>query len=258
MICAGIDAGSRTIKIVLFDSGRNSVVASGIADQGVAQDELAGDLFDRLLADAGLSRSDVRAAVATGYGRDRVKFANTTITEITCHARGVRHLVPGVRTVIDMGGQDSKLIRIDADGRVRDFVMNDRCAAGTGRFLEVVANRIGVPVGELGMVARSATAPCAINSTCVVFAETEIVGLLAGGALPADLAAGVQTALASRVAGMAGRVPAEPVVFAGGVALVPGMAEALGRAFAKPVLVAQDAQSTGALGAALLACEERA
>lgn len=256
MICAGIDVGSRTIKIVLFDRERGTLVASGIVDQGIAQDELTGGLFDRLLVGAGLSRRDVQATVATGYGRDRVNFANTTITEITCHARGVRYVAPGVRTIIDMGGQDSKLIRIDADGRVRDFVMNDRCAAGTGRFLEVVATRIGVPVSELGAIARGAANPCAINSTCVVFAETEIIGLLAGGALPADLAAGVQTALASRVASMAGRNLVEPVVFVGGVALVPGMAEALGQAFAKPVRVSEQAQLTGALGAALLAAEE--
>jgi len=142
MICAGIDAGSRAIKVVLYDHARSQVLGRGLADQGVAQPRLAEDLFNQTLSHAGIDPSMVRAIVATGYGRNRVAFATTTITEITCHARGVFHLAPDTRSIVEIGGQDSKVIRLENAGRVRDFAMNDRCAAGTGRFLEVLATRL--------------------------------------------------------------------------------------------------------------------
>ena len=126
MICAGIDAGSRTIKVVLFDAGHGKVIASDVSDQGVAQDALASQLFDSLLNRANLAREDVRRIVATGYGRNIIDFADTTITEITCHAAGVRHVVPEAATVIDIGGQDSKVLWLTAEGTVRDFAVNDR------------------------------------------------------------------------------------------------------------------------------------
>jgi predicted CoA-substrate-specific enzyme activase len=253
MICVGIDAGSRTIKIVLVDAERLAVRAAGVMDQGVEQDALATLLFQRLLNENGLRRQHVARIVATGYGRNIVNMADTTITEITCHTCGVRHTVPEAATIIDIGGQDSKLIRVSGDGHVRDFAMNDRCAAGTGRFLEVVAARLGVPLGSLGDLAAASRHPAAISSMCVVFAETEIVGLLASGTAPPDIVAGVQTSLAERVAAMAGRDVAEPIVFTGGVAMVPGMAAALARVLRHPVRVAPDPQITGALGAAILA-----
>lgn len=253
MICAGIDAGSRTIKVVLVEAETLAVLAAGAVDQGVEQDALALGLLDRLCADSGVPRKRLRAVVATGYGRKLIDGAHETITEITCQAWGVRHRVPGVRTIIDIGGQDSKLVRLGADGAVSDFVMNDRCAAGTGRFLEVVATRLGVRLAELGRLAAASAAPAAISSMCVVFAETEIIGLLASGSTPRDIAAGVQASIASRVAAMAGRNVAEPVVFTGGVALAPGMEAALEKALGKPLAVAPDPQVTGALGAAVLA-----
>jgi predicted CoA-substrate-specific enzyme activase len=255
MICAGIDAGSRTIKVVLLDPQTREVLAAGVQDQGVQQDLLARQLLDKLLGQRGLGRADIRRAVATGYGRRLVPVAEETITEITCHARGVRHRVPAAATIIDIGGQDSKLLRLGADGGVRDFVMNDRCAAGTGRFLEVLSARLAVRLGSLGELARRSSAPAVISSMCVVFAETEIVGLLAAGAAAADIVAGVQAAIAARVAAMAGRNVAAPVVFTGGVALVPGMDAALAAALGCPVTVAPDPQLTGALGAALLAAD---
>jgi len=258
MICAGIDAGSRTIKIVLVDAARLEVLAAGVTDQGVEQDALATRLFHRLLDGNGLRRQDISRIVATGYGRNIVGIADTTITEITCHACGVRHVMPGAATIVDIGGQDSKLIRVSRDGRVRDFAMNDRCAAGTGRFLEVVAHRLGVPLGSLGDLAAASRRPAAISSMCVVFAETEIVGLLASGTAPPDIVAGVQMSLAERVVAMAGREVAEPVVFTGGVAMVPGMAAALARALGRAVTVAPDPQMTGALGAAILAARTEA
>jgi len=253
MICAGIDAGSRTMKVVLMDSDTHGVIASTVADQGVEQDALAARLLDRLLRKSGLVRGQLGAVVATGYGRKLIRGADEAVTEITCQAAGVAQVAPGARTVIDIGGQDSKLLRLDAGGRVRDFAMNARCAAGTGRFLEVVAAQLGVRIAELGTMAGASRQPARISSMCVVFAETEIIGLLAQGVTPEDIAAGVQAAIAARLAAMAGgRAPA-PLVFTGGVALIAGMDAALAAAFAQPVAVAPDPQLTCALGAAILA-----
>ncbi len=290
MIFAGIDAGSRTIKVVLIDADTKAcrkhephvkrgakykkylapgftggsqfgfpevsklqIVAKGLADQGVEQDKLAKELFERLLKDNNINRKDVGRVTATGYGRNAVSIADGTITEITCHAVGVRQLVPQVQTVIDIGGQDSKIIRLDKDGKVRDFAMNDRCAAGTGRFLEVVAERLAVPLESLGRLAAKSKNPAAISSMCVVFAETEIVGLLAAGAAREDIIAGVQTAISNRIAAIAGRSVEPPIIFTGGVAMITGMNDALQSVLGKKVTISPDPQMTGALGAAILA-----
>ncbi|MGE5293202.1 MAG: acyl-CoA dehydratase activase [Solirubrobacterales bacterium] len=253
MIYAGIDAGSRAIKVVLIDADGSRIVGKAHADQGIEQGRLACELFDRTLAESGVGRSDVRRIVATGYGRNAIHIADTTITEITCHAVGVRHLVPQARTIIDIGGQDSKLVRLDANGKVRDFAMNDRCAAGTGRFLEVVAGRLGIPVGQLGAMASRSGNPAAISNMCVVFAETEIIGLLSCGRAAEDIVAGVQNAIASRIVAMAGRSVEPPVVFTGGVARISGMETALQTALGQSIEISPEPQMTGALGAALLA-----
>lgn len=255
MITAGIDAGSRALKALLLDSASGRVLARGQRDQGIRQDALAAEVLAGLLAQAGMGRDDLGKVVATGYARNVIRQADAAITEITCHARGVAHASPGARTVVEIGGQDSKVIHLDGGGRVRDFAMNDRCAAGTGRFLEMLAVRLEVELEKLGALAAQAQSPAAISSMCVVFAETEIIGLLAGGAEPADIVAGVQRAVAHRVASLAGRELPEPVVFTGGVALVGGMSDALAEALSCPVNVAPDAQYTGALGAAILAAE---
>ena len=253
MICAGIDAGSRSIKAVLFDTERLLVLSSGITDQGVEQQRLAAELFERVLKAGQLKRSQVFAVVATGYGRNAVRFADTTITEITCHARGVSHLAPDARTVIEIGGQDSKVISLEDGGRVRDFYMNDRCAAGTGRFLEMVAARLGVDWEQLAELGRQSRQPALISNMCVVFAETEIIGLLAEGRPVPDVVAGVQTAIATRVSALAGRSLSPPVYFTGGVALQSGMAGALQETLSCPIRVVPQPQYTGALGAAILA-----
>jgi (R)-2-hydroxyacyl-CoA dehydratese activating ATPase len=253
MMYAGIDAGSRAIKVVLIDADASRIIAKAQADQGIEQDRLACELFEKTLADNGIQRSDVRRIVATGYGRNAIHIADTTITEITCHAVGVRHLVPEVRTIIDIGGQDSKLVRLDGNGKVRDFAMNDRCAAGTGRFLELVAGRLGIPVGNLGAMASRSSNPAAISSMCVVFAETEIIGLLSCGRAGDDIVAGVQNAIASRIVAMAGRSVERPIIFTGGVARISGMETALRIALAQPISISPEPQMTGALGAALLA-----
>jgi (R)-2-hydroxyacyl-CoA dehydratese activating ATPase len=252
MICAGIDSGSRAIKVVIFDSAKHQVIAKSAADQGVEQDAIAGNLFKQLLSEIDIARSRVKRIVATGYGRNIINFADTTITEITCHAVGARFLAPDAMTVIDIGGQDSKLIRLAEMGQVRDFAMNDRCAAGTGRFLEVMAHRLGVELEDLGKLARKSSNPAIISSMCVVFAETEIIGLLASGSNREDIVAGVQASIASRIAGMSGRNLTQPIYFTGGAALVPGMKEALSKALNQEVRVVTDPQMTGALGAAIL------
>jgi predicted CoA-substrate-specific enzyme activase len=255
MICGGIDAGSRSIKVVLFDTEQVRILATRIGDQGVDQERLTRELFEQALNEAGLDRSRVAAVVATGYGRNTVRFADTTITEITCHARGVHHVAPDARTIIEIGGQDSKVIHLEAGGRVRDFAMNDRCAAGTGRFLEMVASRLDMSWEKLSELASQSKTPALISNMCVVFAETEIIGLLAEGRPLPDVVAGVQNAIATRVSALAGRAIAPPVYFTGGVAMQPGMARALEDVLSGPVRVAPHPQFTGALGAALLAGE---
>ena len=260
MICAGVDAGSRFLKVVLADAESLDILGRTSAAQGVRHDALASELLDGLLAEGSLGRDDLARTVATGYARHAVSAADATVTEITCHARGVRHVAPEARTVIEIGGQDSKLLRLTPDGLVRDFTMNDRCAAGTGRFLEVVADRLGVTVETLGDLADGSVEPAAISSMCVVFAEAEIIGLLASGAPPEDIVAGVQAAVATRVGAMAAGSVVSPVVLTGGVALISGIDWALARALDCPVTVVPDPQMTGAIGAAILAakqCTER-
>ena len=249
---AGIDAGSRTIKIVLMDAG-GQVVASGLRDQGVEVVALTEELLDGLLGRAGLERSDLGRVVATGYARNVIASADTTITEITCHAAGVRHQTPEARTIVEIGGQDSKVIQLNDSGQVRDFAMNDRCAAGTGRFLEVVADKLEVPLEALGELAAGSTSPAAISSMCVVFAETEIIGLLAAGEERTNIVAGVQHAITSRVAAMIGPNAQGPIIFTGGVAMVPGMDRALSDSLGAEIQIANEPQMTGALGAAILA-----
>jgi predicted CoA-substrate-specific enzyme activase len=257
MIAVGIDAGSRALKIILWDMEHGRVLASEVIDQGIEQRALSRGLLDKMLAiHAGGSAAG--PIVATGYGRNLLDFADATITEITCHARGVRHLLPDARTIIEIGGQDSKVIHLEPGGLVRDFTMNDRCAAGTGCFLEVVSRRMGLDLEALDRLALSGCDPAIISSMCVVFAETEIIGLLAEGRAPGAIAAGVQAAMTSRVIAMAGRNVSPPICFTGGVARLPGMVRALAGRLDCPVEVAPAPQFTGALGAALLAAERYA
>jgi len=252
MIYAGIDAGSRTVKVVLVDENCK-IISSGITDQGIKQAEIASELLEKTLEQVKAKRQDVARVVATGYGRDALDFVDTTITEITCHARGVYHLMSEAGTIIDIGGQDSKLIRLEQNGKVRDFVMNDRCAAGTGRFLEVLARELEINLQDLGQYAGKAEKPAAISSMCVVFAETEIIGLLASGESRENIVAGVQHSIATRISSMAGRNLDQPVILTGGVALIPGMPRAIEKAVGHPVIVSRTPQFTGALGAAILA-----
>ena len=251
MNTCGIDVGARTTKAVLLVSGR--AVAQAVEDTGGDPLATARRVLATVLAEAAVHEADLAAVIATGYGRGSLPFATTTVTEITCQARGVRHLAPEARGILDVGGQDTKAIALDAGGRVRDFLMNDRCAAGTGRFLEVMAGVFGIRLEEAADLALGAETPVSIASTCTVFAESEVVSLRAHG-VPGDaILAGVHASVAARLKSMVDRLAMEwPVVFTGGVARNRAAVAAVSRALAAEVIVPENPQTTGALGAALV------
>lgn len=257
-IVCGLDIGSLTAKAVVLEARTSRVLGQALVT-GTTNPELAGkQAFQQALTQADLQPADVTTVIGTGYGRSALSLISGRITEITCHARGVHHLLPQVRTVVDVGGQDSKAIALDEGGRVLDFEMNDRCAAGTGRFLEVMAGALGTDLAGFMKLATQARQPAPISSTCTVFAESEVVGLLAHGTPPAEVAAGLCTAVAQRVAALVWRLGLRPpVAFTGGVALNDPVATALAAALGTELLRPQAPQMTGALGAALLAAEGR-
>jgi len=255
MMGCGIDIGSRTTKLALYDSVKQKMVAREIMDSQLDRGNQVEKLLDRALKTAGCVRKDIQKVVGTGYGRESVSLVDETVTEITCHARGVLHFMPGARTIIEIGGQDSKVTKLSAEGKIRDFAMNDRCAAGTGRFLEVVAKLLDVDIRAMGKAASRSKNPAKINSTCVVFAESEIIGLLSKKTPRSEIIAGVQNSIVSRVMGLAGRNLETPAVFTGGVALVEGMAARFEKKSGIKIRVSRQPQFTGALGAAMLAVE---
>lgn len=251
MITLGLDIGSVAAKGVLLigEEIHTAVVPTGWNPR-VAGEELAA----ALLSETAVSREKIRI-VATGYGRISFKGADKTVTEISCHAKGVAHLLPGVDTIIDIGGQDSKVMRINERGRVVDFAMNDKCAAGTGRFLQVTAAALGLDIQRLADE-EDPLAEIAISSMCTVFAEAEIIGLLAAGELKGGIIAGLHRSVGKRVAAMARRLGiGEKIAFTGGVALNRGIRRTLAEELGRPVYVPELCQFTGALGAALLAQE---
>jgi predicted CoA-substrate-specific enzyme activase len=246
---AGVDIGSTMTKVVII---ADAVVARVVGASGPEHRRLANRVMESALANAGLGFSDIAYVVATGYGRINVPFADQQITEISCHARGVASLVPTARTVIDIGGQDCKGIKLK-DGRAVDFVMNDKCAAGTGRFLEVIAEALGIPLEEMGELSLKSQHDIEISNTCTVFAEQEVVAKLAEGVAVADLAAGVHKAIATRIHGMVRRLKVErEVVVTGGGAMNTGLVRALEKKLGLPLLVSPEPLLTGAVGAALL------
>ena len=251
---AGIDIGSTMTKVVLTDEHSN-LLAVVKGPTGPEHRRLANEVMRQALEHAGLSIGDISYIVATGYGRLNVPFADRQITELSCHARGVSSLFPKVRTAIDIGGQDAKCMRI-ANGRLVDFVMNDRCAAGTGRFLEVTAATLGIKLEDMGAMSLRATRRIKISSMCTIFAQQEVVALLSQGEQPENVLAGLHDALASRVAALARRLGIEPdVVLTGGVAKNIGMVKAMRQSLGVEVLVPEEPLITGALGAAILAKE---
>lgn len=250
----GIDLGSRAAKAVLYAPAESRIVSARTIDASPDKSADAEALVRSILDAAGVAGSDVRRILATGYGRVQAACADERTTEITCHAVGLSALHPEARTIIDIGGQDSKVILLSDDHRVVDFAMNDRCAAGTGRFLEVVARILGTDVHGLAGLVRAARSETEISSMCVVFAESEVIGMLAGGVAPGDVAAGIHRAIARRTAGLVERLGARPpIAFTGGVALNPAMSAALGEELRERLIIPADPRLTGALGAALLA-----
>lgn len=249
---AGIDVGSRTTKAVLLledGSWFSHVVLTGADPQGAAE-----KCFKVVLDKAGLDQNVVLEVVATGYGRRRVPFAHRQYTEITCHAKGAAFFFKDIQTVIDMGGQDAKVISVDGAGVVVDFVMNDKCAAGTGRFLEVMAQVLELNLEEMAEEALRAKEAASISSMCTVFAESEVISLIAEGVPRDKICWGLHLAIAKRVAAMARRLPqGKNVAFTGGVAKNRAMRKALEQILGVKLLVPEDPQVVGALGAALLA-----
>jgi predicted CoA-substrate-specific enzyme activase len=249
-----VDIGSTMTKVVVW--GEN-VLSTFIGPTGAEYRLLAHQVVQDALRQAHLSFEDLAYVISTGYGRMNVPFADGQITEVTCHGRGVFHLFPQARTIIDIGGQDSKAIKLNPEGKIDNFAMNDKCAAGTGRFLEVIAESLAVDLKELGELSLKAQTPVKISSICTVFAEQEVVGHLAEGKRLEDVLAGLHEAFASRIHSMAEQVKVEPpVVLTGGGAKNVGLRKALERRLGYELLVPPEPLITGALGAALLAKEQ--
>jgi len=251
MFC-GVDIGSRSIEVVLFDGAQ--VVESGAADTGSRPRENAESLLGRVLAAAGITGNEIEATVATGYGRNYFPGADRTMSEILCHAAGVVYLFPDARTVIDIGGQDSKLISLDQQGKPVDFSMNDRCAAGTGKFIEMTGASLGVPLDEMYDLVKDHPDSVEISTMCAVFAESEIIGLVQSGKPIPTILRGVFNSVARRTLGLAARGGIEHrLVFTGGVAMNRAVAQAVSAEAGMEVSVPDDPRLTGALGASITA-----
>lgn len=251
----GIDIGSSSSKAALVDEQKRlaavSVVNMGTGTKG------PDDAVRKVLEKAAIVNKEVQYTVATGYGRILYEAAQKQITEITCHAKGVSFMTDDVKTVIDIGGQDAKIIRLGVNGRVENFVMNEKCAAGTGRFLEVMARVLSCSLEDLSSLAGKSTENIAINNVCTVFAESEVISLLAAGESVENVARGAHIAIAKRVAGMCGRLGIAPkIVMTGGVALNADMVYCLSKELNSEIQVAPHSQAAGAIGAALFAWEE--
>ncbi len=252
MIFAGIDIGSITAKSALIKD--NKLLGTRVIPTGYNPVISGQKVFSDLLAHSKISHGDVTAIVATGYGRNSVEFANQAMTEIICHGVGAHFLNPNIRGIIDVGGQDSKAIALDRAGQVENFAMNDKCAAGTGRFLEVMAKALEVKLDDLGSIGLDSKAPSKISSICTVFAESEVISMIAGQQKREDIIAGIHESTAARVGSLAAKVNlAAPVIMTGGVAKNQGMVKALENRLGLEILVGDFPQENGAIGAAVLA-----
>lgn len=255
LYAAGVDSGSTQTKGVIMDeAGR--IVGRGLVDTGANTIKSAERAFAAALEDAGLRREQIKYTVGTGYGRYKITFGDTQITEITCHAKGAHFIFPNTRTVVDIGGQDTKGIRVGEDGEVVDFVMNDKCAAGTGRFLGVAAQVLELSLDELGPLSLQSTRPVEISSTCTVFAETEILSYLAQKKKLEDVLMGMHHAIAARTVSLLRRVGMnDEVTFTGGVSRNRGMVQALEEGFGIRLNVSEESHYIGAIGASVFALE---
>ena len=254
MIFGGIDIGSRAAKAIIMDD--NTILASAITDTGPESVKTAYAVMEMALKDAGIVLEDLRYTVATGYGRVLVPFAAENISEISCHARGINWYFPSVRTILDMGGQDCKGINCDGDGVVTDFVMNDKCAGGTGRFLEMIADVLDVPLEKSGDLALQSKNTILFNTICAVFAKSDAISYLKKGAEKSDILAGLHEAIAVRSLNLLKRISIEKdFAITGGISKNSGMVRKLTEKIGLEPLLCEDPQLVGALGAALFAAE---
>jgi predicted CoA-substrate-specific enzyme activase len=254
----GIDIGSLSCDGVLLGED-GQVLATAVTPTGARNQEAVARVKEMLFARSGILDKDVQGTISTGYGREKVPGRSAAVTEITCHARGIKALFPGVSLVIDIGGQDSKIIRLSRDGRVEDFAMNDKCAAGTGRFLEAMARALEVDILELGEMDRDAVKDLTLSSVCTVFAESEVVSLLANGEEVREIVRGLNRSIASRTMALVKRVVQDhtgmTVAMSGGVGYNRGVVRSLAAALGTEILVPEQPDLVGALGAALIARE---
>jgi predicted CoA-substrate-specific enzyme activase len=252
---AGVDVGSTQTKAVIVDEGRR-IVARALTMTGANVIRAAEEAFATALRSGDLREEEVEYVVGTGYGRYKVTFGNTQVTEISCHGRGAVHMFPATRTVVDMGGQDTKAIRVSAVGEIVDFCMNDKCAAGTGRFLGAASSALDIPLDELGPTALRGERPVKISTTCTVFAESEVLSWLGKGKKIEDILLGVHQSIAGRSTALLRRVGLEQeITFTGGVAKNVAMIETLQKSLNFTVNVSEDSHYMGALGAALFALD---
>jgi predicted CoA-substrate-specific enzyme activase len=252
----GVDFGSTTAKTVILDLAGN-IVAHSVAHMGAVSGNGVKHSMKEALDLAGLAQSDIGRTISTGYGRRMLDEADRNYTEITCHARGAVAMVPDARLVIDIGGQDSKVISVDSNGLVAQFAMNDRCAAGTGKFLEVLARAMEIELEQMGAIALQAAQKLKISSMCATFAETEVISLLAEGHSKPDVLGAVHKAIATRTLGLVGRVGKKgPVVMTGGVARNPAAVHYIQEELQMPLVLPQSPQIAGALGAALIGLDD--
>lgn len=250
----GIDVGSTTTKAVMVDA-QGVMLGFHLVNTGASGVKAAHRCLEEITRKAGEDTARV-PTISTGYGRSQIDFANESVTEITCHSIGVHHLNPIIRLLIDVGGQDSKAVRIGENGRPRDFALNDKCSAGTGRFLEVMARVLEISLDELGPFALKSNSPSAISSTCTVFAESEVIGRIGSGEDPNDIAAGAHVAMAKKIGTLSRRLGvASPICVTGGVALNPAFRHYLSKQLDAELWMPDNPQLTGALGAALLSLE---
>jgi len=258
---AGVDVGSTQTKAVILAAGEGDsesprIVARAVVDTGAHVSRAAERAFHAACREAGLDPREIGLVVGTGYGRYKIAFGHAQVTEISCHARGAHFVLPETRTVIDIGGQDAKVIRVGPEGEVRDFVMNDKCAAGTGRFLANAAEVLGLRLEEIGPLSLQATDPVKLTTVCTVFVESDILSYLAQGRRPEDILRGVHLAIARRTVSLARRIPIEPAVtFTGGVARNVGTVRALEEVLGLSIHVSPESHFMGALGAALFALD---
>lgn len=252
---AGVDVGSTQTKAAILDENKE-IVARSLIDTGANVVAAAENAYVLALESSGLREEEVEYIVGTGYGRYRVTFGNTQVTEISCHGRGAVHMFPKTQTVLDMGGQDTKAIRVGSEGEILDFCMNDKCAAGTGRFLGAASSALEIPLDELGPTALKAERPVRISTTCTVFAESEVLSWLGKGKSIEDILFGVHQSIGSRSIGLLRRVGIEEQVsFTGGVARNIGMVSVLNDTLGLEVNVSEDSHYMGAIGAALFALD---